>query len=262
MESIDHHAKPTVHLWLRRLLLAGVAMVIVTFAASLIRYPDMLSMYPRQAPLFLSLLGILMALYTLVAVGRTRTRSRAEVIALNHGAFWGGIVGLLWTVEIWAGNIAQPSAGWQDLLVHGLIYRGAILAVPVVTVVGAGIAAARARSWPAGMWVGIISGVLSGLMVFGCFLVFGLVLPSGRPDPQTLAQFGRTGLTDFAAYSAAENLAAMINHLWIGPGLGVLCGLFGGAIGGGLAPRAGSAAAPDDASQAPDDRRVESRLAA
>jgi len=35
----------------------------------------------------------------------------------------------------------------------------------------------------------------------------------------------------------ADALAAGVNHLWIGLGVGSLCGLAGGALGAALAPR-------------------------
>ena len=220
----------------RLILLVGILTVFVYVAVALNRYPDILIMYASESVVFLSALTFLMIGYTWVAVRRTRTRSEAEAYALRQGLWGGLVVGILWIIEIWMGNLANPQSEIAEFVVH-LVYRLCIVAVPLVTLFTTFRATQRTGQISSGVWVGLWSGVLSALMVFGTFVVLTYVFPqASQTDPQTLYQFARSGFTDFAAFTLADALVAMISHLWIGPVLGLLFGALGSILGRGFMP--------------------------
>jgi hypothetical protein len=135
-------------------------------------------------------------------------------------------------VELWAGNLAQP--GPTALAA----YRLSTLGVLVATFAGGLLVGRRAGSAADGAAAGAWSGMLSGLLV--CLLAVvagGLVLSVGQSDPQTMAEFRRSGAPDLATFVAGDWLAAGVNHLWIGLVLGSALGLAGGACGAALRGR-------------------------
>src|SRR5215467_8365692 len=118
--------------------------------------------------------------------------------------------------ELWAGNLAPPGPATV------VLYRASIVSVLVASAVG-GVLGGRLRGRLAdGLSVGAVSGMLSGMFVCGVAVSGGAF--------STAAQVIDAATT--AGY--AEALAAGINHLWIGLGVGSLCGLAGGAVGAAL----------------------------
>lgn len=123
----------------------------------------------------------------------------------------------LWTVELWAGNLAPP--GTATLVA----YYSSTACVLVASAAG-GVLGGRLRGRLAdGLSVGAISGMLSGMFVCVVAVSGGAVSTVAQViDPATTAGY-------------ADALAAGVNHLWIGLGVGSLCGLAAGAAGAALA---------------------------
>ena len=107
---------------------------------------------------------------------------------------------------------------------------GATLAVPVLTVIVSLLASRQTGLRQTGIWVGVWSGLISGLITYTGLMLIGY---SGRlaNDPQTIQQAAKNGVSDITAFSVADSLVAAINHLWIGPLLGLVCGVIGSLIG-------------------------------
>lgn len=226
------------HRWIRLGLLVGIVGVIGYVGYGVIRYPAMLTMYPSESVLYLVIVGCLLVGYGWMALHRTHTQSASETSALRQGIWWGLAVGILWIIEIWAGNLANPQSASAESLIH-LIYGGCILAVPVVTLFAAARASRQTRKFSTGVWVGLWSGIVSALIVFATFVFIGFAFPN-LPDPQTVSQFTRRGFTDYGAFSFSDSLATIINHLWIGPVLGLIFGAAGGVMGQGFMSRTAS----------------------
>ena len=193
---------------MRRLLLVATAVTLGLVVTDLARHPALLA--DPAAPVYVAILGIVAGGYVAAALLVTR---RAGPL----GAIFGVVVSGLWAAEIWAGNLAPPG------LATVVLYRSSTLGVLVASAVG-GVLGGRLRGRLAdGASVGAVSGMLSGMLV--C-----VVAVSG-------GAFSTTAQVIDAATAAgyADSLAAGINHLWIGLGVGSLCGLAGGAGGAALA---------------------------
>ena len=192
---------------MRILLLAAVAVTLGLVVTDLARHPALLA--DPAAPVYLVILGIVVAGY--VAASLLATRQAGPL-----GAIFGAVVSGLWAAELWAGNLAPPGPATV------VVYRASIVSVLVASAVG-GVLGGRLRGRLAdGVSVGAVSGMLSGMFVCGVAVSGGAF--------STAAQVIDAATT--AGY--AEALAAGINHLWIGLGVGSLCGLAGGAVGAAL----------------------------
>ncbi len=214
------------YLAIRYGVLGGVIWVIALIVYGVIRYPSAFALSPVESVVYLALFVGLIGGYSWLALRRTQATSPTIDIALRWGGWLGLALGLCWLVELWAGNLADPSAGTTGLLV----YRTSILAVPVLTIITALSASRHTGLRQTGIWVGIWSGIISALITFsGLFFIAysGTLLH----DPQTIQQSLSNGVTDIAAYGVADSLVAAINHLWIGPLLGVVFGTLGGWMG-------------------------------
>jgi hypothetical protein len=221
----------------RLILLVGIMSVVVFIAGNLIRYPEILTMFPAESVIFLSIATALIVGYSWMSLRRTQTRTEASSLALRQGMKWGLLIGGLWAIEIWAGNIANPQPGVAEFVIQ-FVYRVSIVGTLLATLLGAAIASRQTGRFSTGVWVGLWSGMLSGLIVFGTFIILTDIVPqSVQPDPQLMSAFVRSGFTNYAAFSMSDSLEAMINHLWLGPFLGLIFGAIGGLVGQGIAPR-------------------------
>jgi hypothetical protein len=214
--------------WVRFMLLTGIFGAILFIVINLLTYPDIITMYPATSLILLTFFALLMAGYIWFAIHFTYTKDESWRSVLRHGLWAGAVIGGLWIIEITIGNLVNPPPGIIEFVVHSL-YRLCILAIPLVTVLAAARISKKTGQFSSGVWVGLWSGILSALMVFGMFVLVGLFF-SARPDPQTMAAFARSGFTDYAAFNRSDTLVAMINHLWIGPCIGILFGAIGGVF--------------------------------
>jgi hypothetical protein len=192
---------------MRRLLFVALALTLGLVVTDLARHPAVLS--DPAAPVYLVILGIVAAGY--VAANLLVTREAGPL-----GALFGVVVCGLWAAELWAGNIAPPGPA------TAVVYYSSTASVLVASVVG-GVFGGRLRGRLAdGASVGAVSGMLGGMFVCAVAVSGGAVSTAAQAiDPATTAGY-------------ADSLAAGINHLWIGLGVGSLCGLIGGTVGAAL----------------------------
>ena len=193
---------------MRRLLFPATAVTLGLVVTDLARHPALLA--DPAAPVYLVILAIVAAGY--IAASLLVTRQAGPL-----GVIFGVVVSALWAVELWAGNLAPPGPATV------VLYYSSLVSVLVASVVG-GVLGGRLRGRPAdGVSVGAVSGMLSGMFVCVVAVSGGAFSTSAQViDPATTAGY-------------ADSLAAGINHLWIGLGVGSLCGLAGGAVGAAVA---------------------------
>jgi hypothetical protein len=212
-------------------MVAGVLLAASLAAIQLTRYPANLDQ-GAIAVVYMAVLALLLAGYAVSAVRGTHAQVSKDWRSLRDRTLLGLMLAALWTVEIIAGNILDTQLIWVRV-----IYYGAILCVPVLTLAAAAWAAARTGSIISGIMMGLWSGLVSGLIVALAILLLNFVpLSAQNISPGDLAAFRQSGLPDLATYEAGENLVAAINHLWIGPVIGILFGILGGLVGSAISP--------------------------
>jgi len=214
----------------RSSLLVGILLGTFLVAYGLVHYPATLNEGTASA-VYALLLVVLLAAYCAIAIRLTQTRTEAAAVALRHGAIWGVLVGGFWLVEALAGNLGfDLVTSWVRLA-----YYGAIFAVLALTFVAGGYAGLRtgriAAGTLAGLWSGLISGLIACIVLVSMTYLFMGML---QLDPQNIQEFGRNGAPDLATSIVGESLAGGINHLWLGPLLGVALGTVGGVVGVGF----------------------------
>jgi hypothetical protein len=188
----------------RALLLAGLAVTLGLVGTDVARHPAVLA--DPAAPVYRVSLALVAGAYLAASVLVTRH-------AGSLGAVFAAVVGALWMVEVWAGNLAPPGSATV------VVYRASTASVLVATLVGGLLGGRRRGRLADGVSVGAISGMSSGMLVCAVAVAGGaLAAQVSVIDPPTDAGY-------------ADALAAGVNHLWIGVGIGSVCGLAGGAVG-------------------------------
>lgn len=206
--------------WSQRGMFAGILVCVLLTLYALLRYPELFTTQPlAETLLFLAVLIGLLGAY-----GWAALRPAASPWARWQGALWGLVIGGLWMAELWAGNVADPSLGAMVLV----IYRGSILAVPVVTVIASAQAAHQTRQWETGVTIGLWSGFISALITFASLMLITFVFQNAPQNPIPVTQ---NVSSQVIAAHVADALGAVINHLWIGPAIGLICGAVGGMVG-------------------------------
>jgi len=202
---------------MRAAILGGLALILALISLDIGLHPALT--HDRDAAVYAGSVALVAVAYVAAALLITR---RAAFL----GAAFGVVASCMWLVELWAGNLAPPGA------LTAIAYRVSIGSVVATTFI-AGLVGSRMRGRLAdGVSVGALSGMLSGIVVcLIAILVGGFAPQLEASDPQTIAEFHRSGVRDFATFLAGDTLAAAINHLWIGLGVGTLCGLLSGSIG-------------------------------
>src|SRR6266545_6384763 len=114
--------------WMRALIACGLAVALCLVGVDLARHPVLL--HDAAAPLYLALLAVIAPAYVAASLLAART-------APGLGAVAGGVVTVLWVIELWAGNL-----GGREPLVL-LAYRASIAGVLLATFVGGLLGALR-----------------------------------------------------------------------------------------------------------------------
>jgi hypothetical protein len=153
---------------------------------------------------------------------------------------FGQLIGAMWMAEILVGNLGGTPVLGNLSVTHPRIYALApkfALAAVLVTLLAGLVAANRTGSIAAALRVGVGSGLISGGIVF---LTCGLMLLPFRgammQDPSYVHEFARSAHrvpteTELSAFLFWDDLGAMVNHLWIGPLLGITVGGVGALCG-------------------------------
>lgn len=225
------------HAAVRRGLVVGITLSTLLVGYGLVRYPANLNHSPASL-IFGVLLIVLLVGYGVIAFRWMQTRTAAASVALRQGVLWGLRFGTLWLVEVLASNLGFAAATiWTRLA-----YSGAVLAILVLTLCAGAFAALRSGRIVAGAVVGFWSGLISGQIAFMALLVVSyLFIGILLHDPQNIREFQDDGAPDLATSIVGESLAGGINHLWLGPLVGVSLGALGGVVGAGLASERGRA---------------------
>jgi hypothetical protein len=153
---------------------------------------------------------------------------------------FGFLIGAMWMGEILLGNLGGTSVFGNLRDAHPRIYAMAgwfALGAVCVTGIGGLVAAYRTGRISTALRVGVWSGLLSGIIVFvtgmGIVVLFHSAMMT---DPSNLHEFARTAhraptepeLSNFLYWDA---LGGSLNHLWIGPFLGLTVGGVGAIFG-------------------------------
>lgn len=166
---------------------------------------------------------------------------------------FGLVIGGMWMGEILLGNLGATPVFGNLRDVHPRVYAlAAWFALGAVGVTGIGglIAAYQTGRISSALRVGIWSGLLSGGIVFviGMSLVI-LFHGALMQDPSNIREFARTARrapteAELSSFLYWDALGGALNHLWIGPLLGLTVGGIGAIIGKLAQPLAGEESVP------------------
>jgi len=212
--------------WPGWLVLSASAAVGVLVVFTVWRYPGVL--HDPAAPVFLALLGAVMAVY----IGCAGWSVRHPRAGGSSGVLIGTVAGAMWSVEIWAGGPAKFSRTVEQSV------GGAFVLLAVASTLAAGICVGlrdddRGSAVRAGLFAGLSSGVVVFLVATTMTLATLPTLAS-RSDYQQ--QYSSSHATDIDTFLTGDILAAVTAHLVINLSLGML----GAALGAFIASRRGA----------------------
>ena len=215
------------HRVLRTGILGGVCICLLTVAYSINRYPAVVSSPATPKFLLLFLAGVLW--YGFAAVRWTRVTTREDFAVLRHGARWGVLIGLAWTIEVVGGNVIMPHQFGAGI---GVL---AAVAAAIMSVVAGATGAARTGRMGTGARVGFWSGAVSGVITFITLASVGYLVVSvpGFPGVEFPRNVVRAlTANELAAFNIGDYLAGGVSHLVIiGAPFCSAAGAFGGILG-------------------------------
>ena len=153
---------------------------------------------------------------------------------------FGIIIGAMWTVEVLLGNLGGTSVFGNLREFHPSIYAMApwfvLAAVGATTVCGV-VSAYQTGSIKKALLVGVWSGILSGAIL--CVIVIGITILFHHAmmlDPSNLHEFARSAHrpptdAELSAFLYWDAIGGGLNHIWIGPLLGLTFGGMGALVG-------------------------------
>ena len=201
-------------------VLAGVAAAAVLMIISSVRYPGIFRL-PGAAAV-LALTAVMLLGYAACAVWALWRPSAGQ----GTGLGWGALGAAMWSAEIWAGGPAKLSYSAEQ--VAGLTF---LLLALAATVTAGIVAAARVRTARAAWQAGLFSGLVSGIVVylFGVIMTLStLPILASRSDYR--AQFAHSHAPNIATFLVGDILAAVSAHLIINLVLGMIGGGLGALI--------------------------------
>jgi len=210
-------------------LAAGVGIGIVLdsagVAAVLLLHPRVATSAPAAAVILLTAMAALLCAYGYAARVAQRPRTTEAATTVTVGGRFAIVVSGCWILEIVAGNLLG------DHLYSDAIYSAALLGV-ILSCVGAGAAAARCTGrFIDGIAAGGWSGLAGGWVPLFTLLVIVVLLPGTvAADPQNVAQAARSGASNVLEFAIGDDLLAGVNHLWLGPLIGLAFGALGAAV--------------------------------
>jgi hypothetical protein len=153
---------------------------------------------------------------------------------------FGLLIGGMWMGEILLGNLGGTSVLGDPRDVHPRVYAMAgwfALAAVGVSGMGGMVAAYRTGRVSAALRVGVWSGLLSGGIVFVIAMSMVILFHGAlMQDPSNIHEFARTAHrapteAELSSFLYWDALGGALNHLWIGPLLGLTVGGIGAIIG-------------------------------
>jgi hypothetical protein len=153
---------------------------------------------------------------------------------------FGLLIGTMWMGEVLLGNLGGTSVFGCLRDVHPRVFVLApafALAAVAAMLFGGMLAAYRLNSIPAALRVSVWSGLLSGCMVLLAVMAITLLFHDAMMgDSSNIHEFGRGAHhlpthAELSSFLYADALGGGLNHLWIGPLLGVTVGAAGAIFG-------------------------------
>lgn len=159
-----------------------------------------------------------------------------RILCRNYGL----LIGAMWVGEIIVGNLGGTAILGNIRDSHPAIYAMAprfALAAVIITGVAGLVAAYRTGSIQValrvGVWSGLISGAIACVVVILVTILFHKAMMS---DASNIHEFSLTAhrapsQAELSSFLYRDALGGGLNHLWIGPLLGVIVGGFGAILG-------------------------------
>ena len=153
---------------------------------------------------------------------------------------FGLLIGGMWMGEILLGNLCGTAVFRKLRDVHPRVYAMAgWFAVGAVGVTGMGgaVTAYRTGRISVALRVGVWSGLLSGAIVFVTLMSMVMLFHKAlMKDPSNIHEFARTAHrapteAELSNFLYRDALGGALNHLWIGPVLGLTVGAVGAIFG-------------------------------
>jgi hypothetical protein len=153
---------------------------------------------------------------------------------------FGLLIGAMWIGEILLGNLSGTPVFGNLGQGHPEVYRvAAWFAVAAVGMTAAGgfVASHRTGSVGAALRVGVWSGLISGVMVLLTAIALVLLFHDAMMrDPSNIHEFARSAHrppteAELSSFVFWDSLAGGVNHVWIGPLVGMTAGGIGGLLG-------------------------------
>jgi hypothetical protein len=152
----------------------------------------------------------------------------------------GFLIGGMWVGEVFLGNLGGTSVFGNLREFHPHIYAMArlfVLGAVGLTALGSIVAAYRTGSIGAALRVGIWSGVISGAIT--CVTIMSITIlfhEAMMKDSSNIHEFARSAHrtpteAELSAFLYRDALGGGLNHIWIGPLLGLTIGGIGAIIG-------------------------------
>jgi hypothetical protein len=153
---------------------------------------------------------------------------------------FGLLIGAMWAGQILIGNLGGTTVFGHLRDMHPRVYAlGGWCAAGAVVL--AGLAGLVAAYWtgriPVALRVGVWSGLLSGGIVFVTLMSVVILFHGAMMgDPSNIHEFARTAHrvpaeTELSSFLYRDALGGALNHLWIGPLLGLTVGGIGSIFG-------------------------------
>jgi hypothetical protein len=153
---------------------------------------------------------------------------------------FGFLIGAIWMAEILVANLSGTSVFGNLNEIHPRVYATApwlALGAVALTALGGLVAAYRTGSIGAALRVGVWSGLISGAIALVTILSITLLFHDAMmKDPSNVHEFARSAYrspteAELSNFLYTDALAGGVNHIWIGPVLGLIVGGSGALIG-------------------------------
>jgi hypothetical protein len=150
--------------------------------------------------------------------------------------FFGLLIGAMWMGEVLFGNLGDTSVLGNVRTLHFHAYRvvgwSFVCGALAFTALGGFYTAYLTGSVSAALRVAIWSGLISGAITLATLMgMTAFFLDALRQSPSDLAEFARSGDKSLSHFLYLDALAGGLNHLWIGPALGIILGSIGATAG-------------------------------
>jgi hypothetical protein len=153
---------------------------------------------------------------------------------------FGFIIGGAWMSEVLLANLGGTSVFGNLRDFHPQVYAAApwlALCAVALTALAGYVAAFRTGSIAAALKVGVFSGLISGAIA--CLTVVSITVffhDAMMKDPSNVHEFARSAHrapteAELSNFLYSDAVAGGVNHIWIGPLLGLTVGAVGALIG-------------------------------